>query len=110
VLIRRGNETHTFSAKPTGRPGVYRVSVVFPSAGTWSYQVDDGFISATPHTFPPAEIGRALAQAPAATTGGGDGGVPRWPAIPGVILLLASVALLLADRRRHGGHHQPQAA
>jgi hypothetical protein len=109
VMIRKGNETHVFAARPTGKPGVYRASVVFPTAGTWSYQVDDGFISATPHTFPAVEIGRATAQAPApaSTTTSGGGGVPQWLAIPGLVLLLASVALLLADRRRH---HQPQAA
>jgi hypothetical protein len=111
VLIRLGNETHTFAAEPTGKPGVYRASVVFPTKGTWEYQVDDGFISATPHTFPPVEIGRATAQAPApaTTTTSDGGGVPGWLAIPGIALLLASVVLLLVDRRRMS-HHQPQAA
>ena len=31
-------------ATPTKKPGVYRASVVFPSAGRWSYKVDDGFM------------------------------------------------------------------
>jgi hypothetical protein len=33
----------TFKARPTGRIGVYRARVVFPSAGTWRYEVFDGF-------------------------------------------------------------------
>jgi len=110
VIIRQGNETHTFAAKATSKPGVYRASVVFPTAGKWDYQVDDGFISEYPHTFPPVEIGRALAQAPAPAEeppSGGGGDSMGWPAIPGIALLFASAALLLVDRRRH---HQPQAA
>jgi hypothetical protein len=35
--------TRTFAARPAGKPGVYRVRVVFPSAGTWRYEVYDGF-------------------------------------------------------------------
>ncbi len=36
--------TKTFAAKPTDTVGVYAASVVFPSAGQWSYVVDDGFV------------------------------------------------------------------
>jgi hypothetical protein len=44
VLIRdpRGEEK-AFPAKPTGRAGVYRARVEFPSAGRWTYAVDDDF-------------------------------------------------------------------
>ena len=34
----------TFRARSTGRIGVYRARVVFPSAGKWRYEVFDGFI------------------------------------------------------------------
>ena len=45
VLIRApgGGEEQAFGAKPTGRAGVYRARVVFPSAGRWTYAVDDDF-------------------------------------------------------------------
>ena len=103
VIITSGDARETFPATPTGKPGVYRAEVVFPTAGRWSYAVDDGFISERVHTFPAVQID-AGTSAPAT---GGDGGGPSagW-LIPGVALLLAAAALLARDRRRH---HHPQA-
>jgi hypothetical protein len=52
----------TFAALPTGKTGVYRARVVFPSAGTWRYEVYDGFVrygGARTHTYSPVTIGRA---------------------------------------------------
>ena len=49
----------TFRAKSTGRIGVYRARVVFPSAGTWRYEVFDGFIEyggARTHKFAPVRV------------------------------------------------------
>jgi YtkA-like protein len=49
----------TFAAKPTARTGVYRARVVFPSAGTWRYQVYDGFTQyggAQTHRYAPVKI------------------------------------------------------
>jgi hypothetical protein len=43
VQIASGNRWRTFAARPTARPGVYRARVVFPAAGHWKWQVDDGF-------------------------------------------------------------------
>ena len=45
VLIREaeGGTDREFVAKPTGRAGIYRASVVFPSASRWTYAVDDDF-------------------------------------------------------------------
>jgi len=108
VIISRGDARKTFAATPTGKPGVYRAEVVFPTAGRWSYVVDDGFISERPHTFPAVQIG-AETSAPAAATGGDDGGggpSAGW-LVPGVALLLAAAAVLARDRRRH---RDPQAA
>ena len=64
VIITRGDARKTFAATPTGKPGVYRADVVFPTAGRWTYAVDDGFISERPHTFPAVQIG-AGTSAPA---------------------------------------------
>jgi hypothetical protein len=51
--------TRTFAARPTGSPGVYRVRVFFPNAGTWRYEVFDGFVQyggAQTHRYAPVRI------------------------------------------------------
>ena len=51
-----------FQARPTGRIGVYRARVVFPTAGTWRYEIWDGFTrygGARTHTFSPVSIAPA---------------------------------------------------
>jgi hypothetical protein len=85
-----GPETATFPAKPTGEPGVYVADVVFPTAGTYRYEVDDGFSQV--HTFAPVEIG-------APVTGGS--GFPGWAIAPIVLggAALAGFAALLLRRR-----------
>ncbi|WP_028062323.1 hypothetical protein [Solirubrobacter soli] len=99
VTIRNGATSKDFAAKPTGKAGTYRADVVFPTAGRWSYEIDDGFISQMPHTYPPVQIGEATAAA------SDDGPNLLW-LVPGIALLLAAAALLL--RPRLGRH--PQAA
>jgi hypothetical protein len=53
-------ERITFAAKPTARTGVYRARVVFPTAGSWRFQVYDAFQAeyggARTHTFAPVKI------------------------------------------------------
>jgi hypothetical protein len=60
--VAKGRPTiRSFAARPTGRPGVYRARVVFPSAGTWRYEVYDGFVQyggARTHTYAPVRIAR----------------------------------------------------
>ena len=101
VVISSGDKRAVFAAKPTGKPGVYRAAVVFPTAGRWEYQVDDGFISAQPHTYPPVQIGDATAPAT-----GDDRPNLLW-LIGGIALLLAALALLIVPRLRTT---HPQAA
>ena len=67
LTIVNGDARQTFNAKETAEPGVYRVSVTFPSSGLWSYEVNDGFISGQPHTFKAVQIG-APGTPPAAAT------------------------------------------
>jgi hypothetical protein len=105
VTISSGDATKTFAAKPTGKPGVYRAAVVFPTAGTWDYEVYDGFVD-EPHTYPPVQI--AGAPPTAAATGADSGPNLLW-LVPGIALLLAAAALALRTRGRDH-HHQPQAA
>jgi hypothetical protein len=116
LTIRNGDATKTFTAKATGKPGVYRASVTFPTAGKWTYTVNDGFVADQAHSFPPVDIGTA-ASAPAAappktsapaTTD--DGGSLTWLAFPGIALLVAAGGFLLRDRRRRGPGQRPQAA
>ena len=62
-----GGEEQAFVTKPTERSGVYRARVVFPSAGEWSYSVDDDFSQV--HELGSVRIGDGDAQAtPAAAT------------------------------------------
>lgn len=92
-----GPETRTFEFTPTGEPGGYVAEVVFPSAGTWRYELDDDFSQV--HTFGPVQVG-----APVAAPTGGDGGFPSWVIAPiaGVALFLAALGIVLVRRRTTG--------
>ena len=111
-----GQTVRTFAARPAARPGTYTVSVVFPSAGRWTYSIDDGFTQT--HTYAPVTIGAAAAvpALPAAASGGqggtagqagsGDGGGGNVVAALGAALaggLLAALATALVLRRREPG-------
>jgi hypothetical protein len=102
VTIRNGGESHDFAAQKTGRPGVYRAEVTFPSAGRWSYEIDDGFVSGRPHHYPPVHVGAAAA--PVDDAGGPD---LAW-LLPGIALLALAAVLLAAPRVKT--RHRPQAA
>ena len=105
VTIANGDATKTFAATPTGKPGEYRARVVFPTAGRWTYEIDDGFISEQPHTYPAVQI-QGTAPAAAATA---DSGPNLLWLIPGIALLLARGGDPAgADRTRR--QHEPQAA
>ena len=82
-------KTATFAAKPTGKAGVYRAAVKFPSGGKWSYVVNDDFGGGQRHTFAPVTVGGASA---------GDGA--PIPVIVLVASVLAAALLGLAWRVR----------
>jgi hypothetical protein len=81
----------TFAARPAGEPGTYVADVRFPSAGTWRYEIWDGFLQT--HTYSPVTIG--------------DGGAASFPTGPAAGVLLGAMALVggalvLLRRRRPG--------
>ena len=44
IEIRRGSTAwRVFAARPTAKSGVFRASVLFPSAGKWQLRIWDGF-------------------------------------------------------------------
>ena len=116
VASADGQTVRTFAARRAGRPGTYRVAVVFPSAGRWTYSIDDGFTQT--HTYAPVVIGASAAvpavpvasggaSGAAAPAGGSDdGGGGNVLAALGAALaggLLAALATALVLRRRGPG-------
>jgi hypothetical protein len=92
ITIQKGvAPPQTFTATPAGKPGHYRATVAFPSDGTWSYTINDGY--SRTHTFAPVTIH---------DVGTADGAFP-WltTTIAAAIgLALAALLVLLARRRR----------
>jgi hypothetical protein len=54
TIVNTDGDSRRFVGTPTSKPGVYHADVVFPSAGTWSYEVWDDF--SRTHTFKPVQI------------------------------------------------------
>ena len=95
--------TQDFAAKPTEKPGVYTVEVVFPDKGFWTYEAYDG-VTDRSYEFPVVYIdGPATAPvSPSVPTAGDTDALPVWPLIGGGIaflLLVAGAAFALRQRR-----------
>jgi hypothetical protein len=90
IRIRNGGEIEEFTATATGEPGRYVADVTFPSAGTWRWEIWDGFSQT--HTYAPVSV------APGA--GIGDGSFPALPLGIVVVALAGAVGLVLVTRRR----------
>ena len=66
VNVETGART-TFAARPTAKTGRYAATVVFPAAGSWRYEVYDGFVPsecAQTHSFDAVTIGAPPAASP----------------------------------------------
>jgi hypothetical protein len=107
IRNRDSGDTQTFTAKPTGEPGMYAAKVVFPTVGTWEYTINDGFSQT--HTFKPIAIGDAPAAAairsardsattPAPAGDSSSFSVP-WTVAGSAAILLALAALFVIARR-----------
>ena len=98
ITIRGNTGSQTFRAKPTGTTGTYVAHVVFPTAGRWDYDVNDGLAAtgygaSQTHTYSPVEI--------APGTGGGGRGIPAWAfALGACLLLLVGVTIVTRQRQR----------
>jgi hypothetical protein len=97
ITIRGASGSQTFRAKPAGTAGTYVAHVVFPTAGSWDYEVSDGLAAtgygeSQTHTYSPVDI----------APGTGGSGVPAWPfALAAIALVVAGAIALVRQRGRH---------
>jgi hypothetical protein len=93
IRIRAGDgAVKEFPATPAGEPGRYDAAVTFPAAGTWSWEIWDGFSQT--HTYSAVTIG--------AGSGGSDDSFPTVPVGAGAFALALAGILVLVARRRRG--------
>jgi hypothetical protein len=94
-LIGSGGTKKTFTTEATDEPGVYLAKVKFPAAGSWTYEVYDGFTQyggEQSHTFGAITVG--------AGSGGSGFDLPSLPVSAAILLgLAAAIALVLGMRR-----------
>ena len=98
VTIASGEQSRTFTTRPTGTPGTYRASVTFPRAGTWSYVVDDGFSAR--HSYPPVRVGDGGGATASAAVARDTVALERLALAALAGLAAAGLALLAARGRR----------
>jgi len=90
-ITDEAGQIQSFTARPAGEPGTYVADVRFPTAGTWRYEIWDGFSQT--HTYSPVTIGH-----------GGDASFPTVPVTAGLLAAMALAgALLVALRKRRPG-------
>jgi hypothetical protein len=94
ITIRGESGSQTFQAKPAATTGKYVTHVVFPTAGSWDYEVNDG-LAATGYGYSQTHTYSPVAIAP----GTGGGGVPVWPFALAAIALVAAGAVALVRQR-----------
>ena len=98
IVSPKGAE-RTFAARPAGQIGHYVATVKFPSAGTWSARISDGFTDAVPHRISTLNVGvdPGTADAPPRSSSPRNaGGAPATPdRFPWAqVVMIAIVALL----------------
>lgn len=88
-------ERRTFAAEPTGRTGVYQAKVLFPSAGTWRFAVDNG-LEATGYGMSQTT---SFAAVEIASRDDDSSWLPRWTLLGGLAAVAAAAAVVLGSRR-----------
>jgi hypothetical protein len=123
--------TQTFTSRRTKDPTVFQANVVFPSNGSWRYEVFDDFTSwdgqpapcAQTHTFKAIAIGGSAASGgagpkygapveplPTASPQADRNGFPYWPVIGGILAVLAAVGGGGALVRKRRASRAPEVA
>jgi YtkA-like len=115
VMLERGigdPDPAVFAARATDEPGVYRARVVFPSAGTWDFKVDDDFSQV--HDFGTVKVGsggEAVAAVAASSTArppaDSDGGGMSLLGALGIAVAAGLLAALVAEALRRRGEPRP---
>jgi hypothetical protein len=96
-----GGGVEEIAATPTKKPGVYHAVVTFPSNGTWSYEIWDGFSQT--HTYKPIKIGAPSSPVAASDETAAASDFPMWALVAiavGMLLVLAIAAATMYARRR----------
>ena len=83
-------QSKTFAAESTGATGVYVARVVFPDAGSWTFEIDNG-LAATGYGE-----SATTTYAPVTIAPGSEGGIGSFPALPFGVLV-AAIALAIAS-------------
>jgi hypothetical protein len=120
IANAKTGEKRTFVARKTDDPAVFVADVVFPAAGSWSYEVYDDFTSeggqavpcAQTHTFSAVSVGGGPTGGnepppadalPAVDPSASGSSFPIWPVVGGALAALAAVAVSVALLRRRRG-------
>ena len=104
VTIRSlaSGETIDFRARPTGKPGVYELRVVFPHEGRWTVEAYDGVTGSSYDFFGPVRIVGPEPVAAVPPAAPPEGSFPVLPLVGCLALLcaLGGAAVLVARARR----------
>jgi hypothetical protein len=103
LIVDSAGSITAFDAVPLGQPGRYSVSITFPEAGAWDWEVTMGPFASHP-------MGTIDVRQAAIETGGAVGSVVRWMlpvALLLVIGLIATQVVELANGRKVRGQSQP---
>jgi hypothetical protein len=84
----------SFPGEPTGNPGEYVAAVTLPTAGSWSWEVNQGW-------FGVQELGSIDVLTPTTTTGAfGQGDIARYVLLLGTVLAMVVFTAQIRQWRR----------
>lgn len=95
IVEDRSGRRSTFAARPTGRTGVYEARVVFPSAGDWRLEIDNGLAATGYGSSQTTTLGSFEI-----VSASGRDIVPTWALAVGAVLAALAVLAAAGLRRR----------